>query len=358
MKMNKSYGFSLLEVLIAMSMSAFILLGLLQSYRSLMKYISKTGAIMSMSRRGCLVLSQLERDFSTAFIPQDQDDPQKQNSVSPQGEPVKEAPTVEKEKKLKRKTYFLAQDEEGGEIKKVDDRKLMPFKSVTFITTNPLQIFGQRKVRFVRVMYELVKNKDRSIKGKMSYNLVRKESGTIDDAKMKVDEFDYEKQKKSPIRADVVAEDVKAVYFEYTGIEKPKKGEKQKSLSDRNKKEEEKEVTLSAWGEKEFTQGVVPKYVAIYLDLWDEKLQFADSFHAIFPVFTFPTLDPEEIKKEIKKEEKPLDAKPVEAGPPPAPAAGQGPNAQIQQQTQAALQLMLPEEVLVDQNQLEQGGAV
>jgi len=292
-----------------MSMSAFILVGLLQSYRSLMKYIAKTGAMMSMSRRGCLVLGQMERDFSTAFIPQDQEEDSKDDSSrrtfgSPQDErdkqpDKKDDEKIKKEKKLKSKTFFLALADEDGEIKKVDDRKLMPLKSVTFITTNPLQIFGQRKVRFVRVMYELVKNKDRSLKDRVSYDLVRKESDDIHDAKMKIDQFDYEKQKKSPIRTDVVAEDVKAVYFEYTGIEKPKKDDKQKGSSERGKKkEEDKEITLSVWGEKEFTQGVVPKYVAVYLDLWNEKLQFADSFHAIFPILTFPTPDPEEPKKQ------------------------------------------------------------
>lgn len=338
MKMYKSCGFSLLEVLIAMSMSAFILLGLLQSYRSLMKYISRTGAIMSMSRRGCLVLGQMERDFSTAFIPQDQDNDGKKlenpSAVSPQNERLKEAPTVEKEKKLKRKTYFFALAEEGGEVKKVDDRKLMPFKSVTFISTNPLQIFGQRKVRFVRVMYELVKNKERSLKGKISYDLVRKESGNIDDAKMKIDEFDYEKQKKSPIRSDVVAEDVKVIYCEYTGIEKTKKDEKQKTASERDKKkEEDKEVTLSAWGEKEFTQGVVPKYVSVYLELWDDKLQFADNFHAIFPILTFPTPDPEEDKKKDTK--LPDGGKPSQNQP---AGAAQLPNAQGLQSQQVVTQ--------------------
>ena len=288
--MKKRRGFSLLELLIALSLSSFVILGLLQSYRSLVRYLEKSKELIGVNRRVCLLFNQLERDFQTAFIPAiASDDESSQDKID--GKEAKESQAKDKKedsaykkKKIDKKNFFLAEADESGSFTKIKDKKLMPCKFVTLINTNPLQIYGQRKIRYVRIMYALEKNKEHSSKDKTSYNLIRKESRDIENVKMKVNEFDHEQQKNNPIRSHVIAEDIKALYFEYVGIKPPKKDDKEK------KEDNGEEIRLFTWGDKDFTQGVVPKYVEVYVDLWDEQLKFSQVFHAILPILSFPTI--------------------------------------------------------------------
>ena len=69
--MRNKKAFSLLELLIALSLSSFIMMGLLQSYRSLVRYLDRSRELIGVNRRICLLFNQMERDFMTAFISPD-----------------------------------------------------------------------------------------------------------------------------------------------------------------------------------------------------------------------------------------------------------------------------------------------
>ena len=301
MAMHKKTAFSLLELLIALSLSSFVMMGMMQSYRSLMSYMGKSRDVISMNRRICLLFNQLERDFMTAFIPKLDKDEKKGEQKEGDTEPAEEKKDDKKssdgkKKELEKKHLFWGEADDNALFTKVLGKKLTPFKFVSFVNSNPLQIFGQKKIRYVRVAYELKKNKERSKGEKISYNLIRKETREIENMKVKINEFDHEAQKNNPIRADIVAEGVKAFYIEYVGIEPTKKNDDKKSEPPQSPFELP-ERRLAMWGEKDFTQGVVPKRVEAYIDLWDEKMKASRIYHAVFPVLTFPTV---EIKKSKK----------------------------------------------------------
>ena len=66
---NKPWAFTLLEVMIALSLSCIVVFGMLQAYRNLMSYLDKVRDILVANRQVCLLFNQMERDFNTAFIP-------------------------------------------------------------------------------------------------------------------------------------------------------------------------------------------------------------------------------------------------------------------------------------------------
>lgn len=302
MAMRKKKAFTLLELLIALALSSFVMMGLMQSYQALMRYMERSRDLIGMNRRVCLLFNQMERDFMTAFIPKvdadNKSDGKKGEKKEGDAESAEEKKDAKgKKKEFDKKLFFWGEADDNALFTKVLGKKLTPFKFVSFVNSNPLQIFGQKKIRYVRVAYELAKDKEHSKGEKVSYNLVRKETREIKNMKVKINEFDHEAQKNNPIRADIVAQGVKAFYIEYIGVEPPK--------SDGDKKGEElkspfelPEKRLTSWGEKDFTQGVVPKRVEIYIDFWNEKMSASRVYHAVFPVMTFPTV---EIKKSKQK---------------------------------------------------------
>ena len=171
-------------------------------------------------------------------------------------------------------------------------------------------------------MYGLEKNKERSQQDKVSYNLVRKESRDIDNIKMKINEFDHEKQRNNPISARVIAEDVKSMYIEYVGIKQQEKEEKKNTHFPSMSQDDEKEIRRFAWGDKEDTQGIVPKQVEVSIILWDDKFKKSHLFQAVFPLLSFPTL-----KENKKKEDKKNNS--VSNPGQPSPSGQNGPGNQL-----------------------------
>ena len=73
MKNNKA--FTLFEVIIAMSLSLFIMMFLTRYYLNVISNINKNRTMISLNRKVYLLFDQLEKDFSNAFIPSFKIDP-------------------------------------------------------------------------------------------------------------------------------------------------------------------------------------------------------------------------------------------------------------------------------------------
>jgi len=174
-----------------------------------------------------------------------------------------------------------------NEFVKLLGKKLLPFNAMTFVTTNPLQVYGQKRVRFVRVRYELVKDKKSSVGDKISYQLLRKETSDIGNVAMKINDFDYEQNKKNPVRVHVIAEKVKGLFIQYHG-QRPIKKDKDTKKKQKQKKEK---VSSFTWSDQDYSQGFVPQYLAVYIQLWRDDMGADYLFQTLIPVMSFPTLD-------------------------------------------------------------------
>ena len=65
----KHSGFTLLELLIAISISTFIIVGMMQALRNVHKMIARSRITLQTDKAVTLFFNQIERDFNTALIP-------------------------------------------------------------------------------------------------------------------------------------------------------------------------------------------------------------------------------------------------------------------------------------------------
>lgn len=285
-------GFTLLELLVSLVISSFILLALSQAYRSAMSFLSKSRSSMVLNRKVCLLFNQIERDLSTAFIPflepeivpatDAKSDPRKQQSEK------KPADTT-KDEREQLKDFFLGVHGETMSAAFVyNDHPLKPFERLTFISTNPLLVYGTTASRLVRIAYEIRKEKFARGFEQESFQLIRKEGRDLKNAKMKISEFDYAEREKHSIDEQVMIEGVKAFYVQYIAY----KEEKTKNQSENEVKKYE-EIRLNTWGDKEISQGVVPAAVECTLVLWNQNYTAEHVYHMMVPIFSYPTEKPQ-----------------------------------------------------------------
>ena len=276
--MNRRSAFTLIELIIAFSLSSFVILGMMQSYQNVVNFINNTGNLLFFNKRACLLIDQMEKDLSASFIPT----------------------LYEEQEKDKKKAhrFFVAKSNEDDFFKIEGERKKL-FQSLSFITTNPLQIFEQQKVRLVRVGYKLEKDKAKSNQEKNVYNLFRYETYDINNVEFKEKEMlDITKDDryKYHINKILVGANVKNLFIKYF-YEVDNKRNKTVFFSEDN----EKDKNTFVWGEKEEQKNSVPKGLEIYITLWGEKLRRETFFEFFIPIFSYPTI------KESLQEKKPED---------------------------------------------------
>jgi hypothetical protein len=291
---------------------------MIQAYRNVVQHIDRARQTMEINRNVCLLFNQMERDFSQAFIsplqktiPKDKvaNDNTKADNKKEADEENKDnkqdEPKTEEEKKAKAleaiKDHFIAGIDDS-ETARIEGRKFDLFKYLNFITTNTLQIWGQRRVYLVRVLYELVKDKAKSKGENICYNLYRKETTELTNVKMKEDEF--ADKKSTPIRTYLVATNVKSLYIEYTTliVKEEKEQGKETEIS------EPTELKLFMWGsEKKDTIGKLPQKADVWISFWNDDLTSFKTFQATFPFYLFT------IKKEKGSEKKEDQSKKLEA---------------------------------------------
>lgn len=312
--MNSSRAFTIIELLIALFLSSFIMLGMMQAYRNAITSLGAVRAKMAITRKGCLLFNELERDFSSMLVPflnkeivPDKDKDQK-SQVSDKKDPDLQASEKKEsgDKKTDDSGDKTKQDEQQESLKnslhvqvyedesrRIGGKKFTLFKSINFITTHPLQVYGDKRLRLVRVVYELVRNKQKSTRDQVCYNLFRKETTDLMNFKMKEDEEAAAKNKQASIRTYLVTDNVKEMYLELIT-------EKVKEEKSKDNKQEIEEVRLFVWGEKDFTVGVVPKSLEMRIVIWDDQLKRTQAFQIFVPVFSYPTEHPKNHAQDLK----------------------------------------------------------
>ncbi|MCK4650974.1 prepilin-type N-terminal cleavage/methylation domain-containing protein [Candidatus Babeliales bacterium] len=284
--MRKEKAFTLLEVLIAISISTFIIFAMTQVYRNVVRYISKNRELMSLNRKVCLLVDQMEKDLTCAFIPKlSKNGPVKKNQKS--GKEV-----VKKEKKKKEKISFFKVEIYEDETRRVKGKRWELFKNINFITTNPLLVFEQNCQRFIRVSYKLIKDKETSTREKVSYNLFRKETLNLENEEFLVFEEGVKKEKEDLIHTYLVAKNIKDFYLQCVEL-KIKSDESQSEKVEYEQvrtfvwKDEEEKESSKKEKEKKRKSCIVPQKVEIVVNFWDEELRYEHSFECSIPIFSY-----------------------------------------------------------------------
>ena len=333
--MRSKPAFTIIELILVIGLSGVVIMGMMQAYNNIMRYLKTIQEMQAVNRKACLLFNQMERDFMTAFIPSDlkkiipekdrqakggrASDKNEQEKKSNEPEDSTKSPEdkkkdAEKKREALRK-YFIANIDDNSLLKIINDTRTYQFKNVTFINTNPFQIYGQSRVRLVRVMYELVLDKTRSKGDVYCYNLWRKETENLENTKVKEDEVGFTtKSKTTQIRKILVADGIKEFFVQYVYQGRPRSNEKltaAQSEAGETGEDEEKieEKAFDTWGENSKTIGVVPNRVNVYITFWDEKLLKTASLQTTFPVMSFSLL------KEIENKKNSSHKKAPESGP-------------------------------------------
>jgi type II secretory pathway component PulJ len=263
--MKKREAFTLVEVLISLFISSFIIFGMLQLYRNLQTFIDKSYQSMKFNRKTYILFNQLEKDFSTSFMP-------------------KIDKSEKKDNKQKEITLFRG-DIYFNEYKKIkgSSKRLELFKKVVMVNTNPLTIYNENAAKLVRVGYFIQKNKELS-KGqnRVVYDLYRKETNKIENEEFKKDEKGKKDKQDIYVKEFLVAQNIKHLSIEYYGFEK--ETEKNKDKIKKNKKP--KMISDFIWGKEKETQNVLPKKIIVNISFWDEGFVSDSSFSCQINIFT------------------------------------------------------------------------
>lgn len=324
---NNSPAFSLIELLIATTLSSFVILAMFQCYRNTDKFMNICRQIMSNDRKVCFFFNQIERDFTSVVMQPLVPDPKPSESDEKKDdtEAKKQAEDKEKKKKDEKEVnfYFLALPHETEEFK-VGSKKHKLLKSLNFVTTNALTVYGERRVRLVRVSYELELDKEKGKKGKMCYRLWRKETTNLKNKKLREEEQTVRTKAKRPeaIRRHLIADNIRELSLEFqTPRDEIVEGKPGRSTSKSSDNEEP--YRSFEWGKEEETVKKIPQQINLYVTLWNSSLENTYPFACTMPIISFwpnPAA-----KKEEKKVEEPAPAadQPHQQGG-PAPAAPGG----------------------------------
>lgn len=345
-------GFTIIELILVIALSSIVIVGMMQAYNNVMRYLNTIQEMQAVNKKACLLFNQMECDFTTALIPPilkkitpkknsqeknsqakdgksaEKNDQEKETSDEEDSDKTKgKSPEDKKKAKEKKretlKKYFLASIDDNGAAKRIDGTRTYQFKNVTFVNSNPFQVYGQNRVRFVRVMYELVLDKKRSKGDTYCYNLWRKETENLENTKLKEDEVGLTtRTRATQIRKVLVADGIKEFFVQYVYQCRPKSKEKLTAAqieAGESGEDEEKieEKVFDVWGENSQTMGVVPNRVNVYITFWDEKLVKTASLQTTFPVMSFSLL------KEVEKKKASREKKAPEKAPAETPSAEQ-----------------------------------
>jgi hypothetical protein len=313
--MKKTGAFTVFELLIALSLTSVVIVSAMQMYYHIISTLESTHDMLGNNKKVCLFFNALEHDITTALVLTDYktkaelEKEEKAGNLN-QDEKDKKGDVVNKEDEKKKeqaraeqlKIFFMANTYENEPSVKIQG-KLMPlFRDLSIVNTNPLQVYGQSRVRLARVTYELIKDKQKSTRELDGYVLWRRETSDIENTKCKESDVPVsdEKEKPAPVRSFLVADLVKSFHVEYVLL-LPKKQEETGKPGQKEKIEFE-EKRFFAWGDKAETKGIVPARIDVFIEFWNENMTKSYLFHALFPVISFPTLK-EEKKKEKDREE-------------------------------------------------------
>jgi len=283
-KSHTNDAFTLMELLLALSISGFIIIGMMQGFRSTQRILSQSRSALQINKAVCLLFNQIERDFNTAIIP-----------IIAKIEKKEEKNKDGKETATKKviSLFFFAESAGEEAREKIGDKKYELFKQISFVNTNPLQVWGQKRSRLVRVGYELVKNKKQSTQEKISYDLYRKETADLKNQTFKEKEemIAFPQKKELAISKHLVATNIKNMFVKYV-MPKPKKKGERELISET---EEEQLLELFSWGKTKETKNIVPQTVEIIITFWDATMEKEKMFSCTIPIFSYPT------EKEVTK---------------------------------------------------------
>ena len=298
--MNKP-GFSLIELMIAVGIASVLGVLLFAALDQIRKLVPVVDTITQVYESAALVNMQLERDLSGVTAPTEFYARQKKEA--PPAQPIQKKKEEESKKNQQAKNAAEVKPPEPPpkpfEKLFYGTAKGDNFEQLTFITTNPLQVYwsakaGAAKPRMARILYTLKEEKNTVPGLPKSYSLVRQESKNLN----------YEALNKEETKAQeqILAQGIKSAAIEYTAVlvdeteKKEKEQDAQKAAQEKKVKEirksfewldkttPEKPEQPVAEQKKEKKLPLVPGQVELTISFWDIQKKRAFPFSFKIPI--------------------------------------------------------------------------
>jgi len=287
----KKHGFTLLELLIATLLASIVAGILFAALYQVNRFVPLIDSMTGVAERAALLNAQLERDLSGATVPLEfyTRQPKKEEPKQP-GQAEKKEQDEQKQNAQKKekeaKSASAQQEEPKKPLEKVfyGVNKDGMLHQLSFITTNPLQVYwseksGSARPRMARVLYTLKPEPATKKNAKKSYVLVRQESANL--------EFDAIASGQSA-KEMVVIDSIKSCTVEYTSIlvEEPQSDEQEEEEKETGKKEQKEQQATGKkrsvkknldWldkkeeSEEKQKLPLMPSMVEFTIALWDAK---------------------------------------------------------------------------------------
>ena len=276
---NHRSGFSLIELVIAMAISAIIMLGMMEAYRNAITIGKNSRELLLVNRRVALLFNQMERDFSTVsvYLP---DTPFEQKEEKAERLQLASERNKKEEKPLPVITTKINEDESF----QLFGEKWQMTQFSSFLCFNALEVYGKKTPRYVRVGYTVEPDKKEG-KKVVSYKLIRSETTDYKNAVFK------QKEDAPEISRHTVITGIRHFSLRYTYRPLPPKEEGKDTPPLQN---------VFMWTEKEEKKAVnsMPEHVSIALFVWDGDLKRSYPFEVVIPLFIVPTEDTQKSSKD------------------------------------------------------------
>ena len=280
----------LLEAIIALGITTFLILCTTQLTRSAMRTLKEVVTLSGYMNKVINTTNQLEKDLSSLVVVPT---------------PTKEASAEDKDADVKPHKFasraLIAQADEKL-AHKIDKKEYLTFKILNGVTTSTLQSYGENKPHFVRFCYKLIKQTPPPPhQKKTAFKLFRRETTTIDDLNIKQDSEMKQEDMEKSTEWVLICNNIKDLVVEYstltvTTTDKSSDStrastekaatEGQKSGPKDSKKQPEKPevVTSFEWPNKKLPpelQEQTPLFITVTLLLWDDAFEKPTTYKKI-----------------------------------------------------------------------------
>ncbi|MCF7900023.1 hypothetical protein K9K77_00805 [Candidatus Babeliales bacterium] len=312
-------GFSVFEILIAVTIFSFLGTLLFQSLFQVNKSLKSVISIASADTRYLLFDNLWEKEIAGVFVPQ----LKKVGKSSEEDESLKkdnnEKDDQKKEKIITPPQAFFCKNGNGGNM-----------SLFTFITTNPLSVYNMRKPRTMRIVYEL--KPDNQQQG--LFALYRKEVDDIFDEKA-IDSKGEGKEKSFKVFGEIktftlefYAESVKKKEKEDTlKKDDPSQKSSEKNNSQKGKKEPREFSKIQSWDPQKVAElaeegkemKLVPAFIRVNMMLYSGQKETEAREYIFSPLYDQQEILLEGIKPLVEQKKETEIKGPQQKQPPTLP---------------------------------------
>jgi len=248
-------GFILLEIIIAIALGSLIGLAVFSTFFQVNRAYNTADRVIAFDVRATTVQHQLERDISGAFVPFVVEGQKTVTTVTQVTVKDKTGTKIAQKKEQEKEVQEKPLDK--AFYVELQDNLLALF---SFITSNPMHVYGKQKPRIARVTYSLVPEKQRG-GGEKTYTLFRQESSDLL----------FKKLKEKGERGSELVMRVGRMSLEFTAKPAKQKEDNQKKKDEKEKEQEAKYETFSTWGPQEIKKlkRELPNIVTTTITFWD-----------------------------------------------------------------------------------------